>query len=154
MVDSFSSCRLHGEGNNPPPFYSGEKLTVCRNPYSGGQVQSGLMVSSAISADLTGKPRVIDGDTIAFGDQRVRLHGIDAPESKQTCSVYGKPWNCGQEATFALANLVGNHWIKCEERDKDRYGRIVAVCYAGTHDLNARMVSDGWVLAYAVARQS
>ena len=107
-----------------------------------------LALGSTQAADLTGKPRIIDGDTIAFGDQRIRLHGIDAPESKQTCTANGKPWNCGEEATFALAYLVGNHWIRCEEKDRDRYGRIVAVCYAGPHDLNAKMVSDGWALAY------
>jgi endonuclease YncB( thermonuclease family) len=117
---------------------------------------SGLMVSPLSAADLTGKPRVIDGDTIAFGDQRVRLHGIDAPESGQYClarvayhtSAWGERWNCGEEATFALANLVGNHWIRCEGKDVDRYGRIVAVCFAGPHDLNAKMVSDGWAMAY------
>ena len=30
----------------------------------------------------------------------------------------------------------------------DRYGRLVAVCYAGDDDLNAMMVRDGWALAY------
>jgi len=36
-------------------------------------------------ADITGPARVIDGDTIAIGGERIRLHGIDAPEMKQTC---------------------------------------------------------------------
>jgi endonuclease YncB( thermonuclease family) len=31
---------------------------------------------------------------------------------------------------------------------RDRYGRLIAVCYIGTVDLNARMVRDGWALAY------
>ncbi len=34
-------------------------------------------------ADITGQPRVIDGDTIEVAGQRLRLHGIDAPESRQ-----------------------------------------------------------------------
>ena len=64
--------------------------------------------------DLKGKPRVIDGDTIEIAGERIRLHGIDAPEAKQTCADKdGKPWACGQEATFALANLIGTHWIAC-----------------------------------------
>ncbi len=30
-------------------------------------------------ADITGQPRVLDGDTIEIAGQRIRLHGIDAP---------------------------------------------------------------------------
>ena len=43
-----------------------------------------LLVPSVALADITGKPRVIDGDTIEIAGERIRLHGIDAPESKQT----------------------------------------------------------------------
>ena len=100
---------------------------------------------------LTGVPRIIDGDTIRIGNTRIRLHGIDAPEAKQTCTAGGKEWRCGQEATFALANIIGRTWVDCVERDRDRYGRIVAVCRVGGpkgKDLGAWMVSEGWALAY------
>jgi len=100
-------------------------------------------------ADNTGKPRVIDGDTIEIAGERIRLHGIDAPEANQTCrDKDGKEWPCGQDATFALANMIGNHWITCKGDERDRYGRLIAVCYAGPYDLNAKMVRQGWALAY------
>ena len=35
-----------------------------------------------------------------------------------------------------------------EQRDVDPYGHIVAVCRAGGEDLNARLVSQDWALAY------
>ena len=92
--------------------------------------------------------KVIDGDTIRIGRTRIRLHGIDAPEAKQTCTANGKEWRCGWEATNALANIIGKHWVTCSQRDKDRYGRIVAVCMVGQIDLNAWMVSNGWAVAY------
>ena len=38
--------------------------------------------------------------------------------------------------------------MTCREKDRDRYRRIVAVCYLGPKDLNAFMVSEGWALAY------
>ena len=34
---------------------------------------------------ISGKPRVVDGDSLKFGSVSVRLHGIDAPETNQTC---------------------------------------------------------------------
>ena len=108
-----------------------------------------LLVPSVGVADITGKPRVIDGDTIEIAGERIRLHGIDAPEAKQTCKDNnGKEWRCGQNATFALAEMIGNHWITCKGDERDRYGRLIAVCYAGPHDLNAKMVRQGWALAY------
>lgn len=103
------------------------------------------------AADITGKARVIDGDTIEILGQRIRLHGIDTPESKQTCQANGKAWQCGQEATFALAEAIGRSWVECERKDTDRYGRMVAVCRVGGpkgRDLNAYMVAEGWALAY------
>ena len=100
-------------------------------------------------ADITGKPRVIDGDTIEVAGERIRLHGIDAPEADQTCADKdSKPWACGQEATFALLYMIGDHWITCKGDERDRYGRLIAVCYAGPYDLNAKMVRQGWALAY------
>ncbi len=53
-------------------------------------------------ADITGPARIIDGDTIDIAGERIRLHGIDAPESGQTCVADGVTWPCGQSATAAL----------------------------------------------------
>ena len=41
------------------------------------------------SEDLSGRAVVIDGDTIDVADSRIRLYGIDAPESQQTCRAEG-----------------------------------------------------------------
>ena len=44
------------------------------------------LLASQVHADvLKGKISVIDGDTIEMHGKRIRLHGIDAPESGQTC---------------------------------------------------------------------
>jgi hypothetical protein len=45
---------------------------------------------------IIGKAWVIDGDTIEISGTRIRLEGIDAPESNQTCTdPKGKTWPCG-----------------------------------------------------------
>ena len=110
-----------------------------------------LVWAAPALAEITGQARIIDGDTIEFAGQRIRLHGIDTPEAKQICKADGKQWRCGQEATFALANIIGRTWVDCVERDRDRYGRIVAVCWIGGpkgRDIDAWMVEQGWALAY------
>ncbi len=102
-------------------------------------------------ADITGKPRIIDGDTLEIAGERIRLHGIDAPESEQTCVADGKRWHCGMEAASALAFKIARGWVGCQGEDRDRYGRVIAVCYAGGvggPELNAWLVSEGWALAY------
>jgi endonuclease YncB( thermonuclease family) len=108
-----------------------------------------LSIGSATAGEtLSGEATVIDGDTIEIHGQRFRLHGIDAPESKQTCIAGGKKYRCGQQASLALSDKIKRRSVSCEERDRDRYKRIVAVCSAGNVDLNAWMVSQGWAVAY------
>ena len=48
------------------------------------------VLSWPVHADISGRARVIDGDTIEVSGSRIRLHGIDAPESAQTCLAGGK----------------------------------------------------------------
>ena len=98
---------------------------------------------------ITGSPRIIDGDTLAIDGTRIRLHGIDTPEAKQTCQRDEIDWLCGQEASKALREYVGKADLTCERLDTDRYGRMVAKCYRpdGT-DIGEWMVRNGWALAY------
>ena len=61
-------------------------------------------------ADVTGPAMVIDGDTIVVAGERVRLHGIDAPELHQTCTAYGQPWACGRtSAEWLQEHLHGRN---------------------------------------------
>ena len=55
-----------------------------------------LISGGAQAADLAGLPRVVDGDTLVIGGTRVRLVGIDAPETDQFClNATGVRWTCG-----------------------------------------------------------
>ncbi|MCY3754817.1 MAG: thermonuclease family protein [Alphaproteobacteria bacterium] len=97
---------------------------------------------------ISGEARVIDGDTLAVAGRRIRLHGIDAPETRQTCLRHGRRWACGKAATRAMRRLVGRDPVRCEVRARDRYGRSVAACFAAGRDLQRELVRQGLALAY------
>ena len=138
----------HGGGLNKEGCHKNHK-TGGYHCHRGPKVSSKKKIKRQIKKQtLTGIPKITDGDTIRIGNTRIRLHGIDAPETEQTCNADGKEWRCGWEATNALANIVGEHWVTCLERDTDHYGRVVAVCRAGPINLNAWMVGKGWAFAY------
>lgn len=107
-----------------------------------------LVAGPAAASSLSGVAAVIDGDTLEIHGERIRLHGIDAPESGQHCRYAGTLQRCGQQAANALAEMIGRQAVRCDGKERDRYGRLIAVCYSGEANLNASMVRSGWALAY------
>jgi endonuclease YncB( thermonuclease family) len=101
-----------------------------------------------MAATLTGKADIVDGDTIKVGGIPVRLSGIDAPESRQTCERNGKTYACGKQATKALANLIAGHTVQCEIVGRDAYARALGVCTVAHIEVNQTMVREGWALAF------
>ena len=103
---------------------------------------------SAPGKKVIGIASIIDGDTIEIQGMRIRLFGIDAPESKQICNKDGADYACGRDATFALSDMIGTKTVECEQKDVDRYQRIVAVCSVDGTDLNGWMVTEGQARAF------
>lgn len=98
---------------------------------------------------FSGRATVIDGDTLEMHGQRIRLHGIDAPESGQSCTdETGAIYRCGQISANQMASYVRGKTVGCNVKDRDRYGRRVAACYVNGEDINERLVLEGWALAY------
>ena len=106
------------------------------------------MQSPLLNAEtVTGRATVIDGDTIEIHGQRIRLHGIDAPESGQSCiNKNGSNYRCGQFSANQMAKYVSGQTVNCNVKEKDRYGRLVAACFVKGEDINERLVLEGWAL--------
>ena len=104
--------------------------------------------SSVNAQTASGAARAVDGDTLELAGKRVRLFGIDAPESDQTCQKDGTSWACGKMATEQLSALLKGQNVDCQGSGVDQYGRMLAVCTAGPEQLNEVMVEQGWAVAY------
>ena len=88
--------------------------------------------------------KVSDGDTLngqkvengKFVGEivKIRMFGIDAPEKSQ---------DYGSESKQALEKMVNGKTLEIEEKNRDRYGRTVAVVYADGKNVNEEMVKAG-----------
>ena len=98
---------------------------------------------------LSGTATILDGDTIIVAGERIRLHGIDAPELDQTFWWRGQQVACGMMARAALEALTAGVKVRCEGIERDQYGRLVAKCFSPNGvDIGRRLVLSGWAIAY------
>ena len=66
--------------------------------------QAGAPCETVFAAPVvSGEARVVDGDTVVVSGEKIRLNGIDAPETDQLClTSRGDRWTCGIEARNRL----------------------------------------------------
>ena len=115
-------------------------------------------ISISSEKTISGKAKVIDGDTIKINTTKIRLFGIDAPEKKQICQEvyisflifnFQKDYKCGEQSISALIKKLKNKKIKCIlKKNKDRYKRDIGICYVKNYDINSWLVRNGYALAY------
>src|SRR6202165_1201449 len=92
--------------------------------------------SAAFADDLSGQASIIDGDTLEIHGTRVRLWGVDAPESTQLCRGDDSiQYRCGAKAANDLDAFIAKRPVNCLPMSLDRYGRTVATCSIGGTDL-------------------
>src|SRR5579862_9995359 len=70
--------------------------------------------SQALADDLIGQASVIDGDTLEIHGTRIRLWGIDAPESSQLCRGEDSlQYRCGAQAANDLDAFIARRPVNC-----------------------------------------
>ncbi|PDT39797.1 MULTISPECIES: thermonuclease family protein [Sinorhizobium] len=109
-------------------------------------VALGVALPARSAGPIIGRATVVDGDTIEIRGERIRLHGVDAPESWQRCEDGdGGIYRCGKEAAFALEQfLAASRPTRCEVLERDRYDRFVGVCFrADGREVNRWLVESG-----------
>ncbi|MEM6886839.1 MAG: thermonuclease family protein [Pseudomonadota bacterium] len=108
------------------------------------------MTNAAVAAaELQGVARVIDGDTLQVGETLVRIFGIDAPETDQTCKrPDGQTWACGVWVSHQVRRLLKGQNVSCDAIGRDRYDRVVAQCNIAEADIGRTLVQRGLAFAY------
>src|ERR1700681_768517 len=109
-----------------------------------------FLLAMAEAADITGVPKIREGDQIHIGNTRISLGGIDAPSVDQLClNTQGERWTCGVAARDELIKHADDKTWTCHTRQTDRRGRLVARCEVDGEDIQKWMVQNGWALSYA-----
>lgn len=99
-------------------------------------------------SEYAGPFKVTDGDSLESGGDRFRLEGIDAPEYRQDCRKDGASWPCGKQSARFLRSLIARDGAVCIGLGVDKYDRILTRCRAGSTDINAEMVAQGWAVSF------
>jgi hypothetical protein len=97
---------------------------------------------------------VVDGDTFWIGGEKVRIAGIDAPETHPPrCAEEAR---LGNEATAMLRGLLNGGAVTMTriERDRDSYGRLLRNVAVDGQDVGESMISAGVARAYGSGRRS
>jgi endonuclease YncB( thermonuclease family) len=106
-----------------------------------------LAPSPVAAADLLGQVSVVDGDTLEIHGTRIRLFGIDAPESSQLCRGEDSlQYRCGAKAANDLTAFIARRPVSCTPTSRDQYGRTVAMCSVAGIDLADWLVCNGLAL--------
>lgn len=86
---------------------------------------------------------ITDGDTIAVlhnGQQKeIRLYGIDCPETGQ---------GHDQQAKALTAALVAGRNVEVDQKDVDRYGRVIGLVKVDGQSLSELIVQNGYAWVY------
>jgi endonuclease YncB( thermonuclease family) len=106
-----------------------------------------LASGSAYSGDMVGQASIIDGDTLEIHGLRIRIWGVDAPESSQLCRGDDSlQYRCGAKAANDLDAFIARRPVSCLPISPDRYNRTLATCLVGGADLGDWLVRNGLAL--------
>ena len=75
----------------------------------------------------------------------VRLNGIDAPEIKGKSA---EEKEVAKEARDFVSNLVLNKYVRLENIESEKYGRILADVYIGDVCLNELLIKERYAVKY------
>jgi len=102
--------------------------------------------------------KVYDADTITIASKlpydesplyrlSVRLNGLDTPEIKGK-DISNEEKESAKKARDFVSNLVLNKFVKLENIETEKYGRILADVYIGDLHLNEVLINERYAVKY------
>ena len=102
--------------------------------------------------------KVYDADTITIASKlpfddspmyrlSVRLNGIDTPEMKGK-GIPDEEKEAAKQARDFVSNMVLNKYVKLENIESEKYGRILADVYIGNVHLNEILLKERYAVKY------
>ncbi len=107
-----------------------------------------LAITTAIALSLSCS--VTDGDTIRCGDERIRITGIDAPETRRCRQGRQCVTGDGAASTRTMEAAVAGKRLTIVRLGRDRYGRTLGVVYADGENVACAQLAAGQ--AYYIER--
>lgn len=94
----------------------------------------------------------VDGDTLGFGKERLRVLGLDSPETFQPqCASEAR---LGYAAAGRLQKLLNTRTVRIERTSRlDKYRRTLARVFVGQDDVAAILIREGLARPYAGGRR-
>lgn len=97
-------------------------------------------------SEIAGRAAVVDGDTLDVSGNRIRLHGIDAPERSASCRNASRgDWECGLWAQYEAERRYQGAEVSCRDLGERTHGRVVAQCFHDGRDISHDLIRAGVV---------
>lgn len=107
----------------------------------------GLLPPDVGAADFDSYAFVNDDGTLDIDNATIHLYGVLIPPTGTTCYGFERPVPCGPRAILALKFDIGEDFVKCDTKSRNKDGSYVAVCSANGRDLAETLLRQGWAVA-------
>jgi micrococcal nuclease len=138
-----------GRGFHRPPHYQGSRYTKLKNGKHLKFKSAGFRATRSVQLPRRMLTRLglmarhfeswqvqaVDGDTIRYGTERIRLRGMNAPELSELGGV---------EAQQRLAELLSQGNINIIPHGQDVYGRMLADVFISDRNVADIMTAEGF----------
>jgi endonuclease YncB( thermonuclease family) len=128
----------------------GPRPTYWKGAFLAAIILLGVLNSATrFAQEVIGMASVIDADTLEIHGTRIRIFGIDAPESAQLCRGSDNlRYRCGAATANQLAAFLGRRKVRCLSSGRDAYGRHVAACSVDGIDVGEWLIRNGLALEW------